>query len=824
VFNLYNDAGVIIATNGTGVFNNVPYGAYSVTATDGCTGQVFTRNFEVVPPIPTIGVITTGGFGCSGFNINIGAGSNQTTPLYCLYDSTGAVVACNSTGVFNGVAYGNYCIRMSNLCRDTVITRCIGSVGAPLPTVSAPAFSNQACSTFTAAVTGTNLNNPTVCIYDVNDSLLRCEPTGRFDNLPYGTYTIRLTNSAGCYDTTIVRRFTYNQPVPTMGTLGTDSKTCSGFRVFMNAGTNLTSPTYYIYNSANNEVANNTTGIFTLPYGSYQMRVVNSCYDTTMVANFSEAQTPNSLNVTSTPSCVMGRTNISVTFLTGTASFSVAIFDPWNNLVGSTHGPAATHTVNNLAGLGGGLQYRVVTNDACGNLRQVFVTPNSSSITKNVITNSRCPSGLWQNGSGDIVVTATSSFGAVTPRIIRRDATAVTINYSNNAGSTYTFNNMEPATYIIEYTVPSCSNRVYDTFQLAPYAYPELQQSAAYQCDNNSFSVGAAVTGGVGPFNYEIIGSYPSSPSIITPSQSNPVFAINNGVNYSLIRLRSVDACGNATLNDVSILPLANTIIQQAANCYYNSIVLNVDTIPNATYQWYKMNGPGDSTSLGSGTAYNIPYLTPSDTGMYVAKASVNSGCLTQLSYFNVTDYCGAILSSKITLNGKKINGLNQLSWAADNEEETKEYVIERSTGTTGIYQAIASVKAKKAGKSMYYFTDNQTHDQYALYRVKIVYHTDKSYHSNTVTFKPASSTGVAIFPNPVADQLNISVSNKEAQTFRVSILTVTGQVISETTHQNVLNTTIRYLRPGTVKPGVYMVKINNLKTGEIITSKVMFK
>jgi hypothetical protein len=68
--------------------------------------------------------------------------------------------------------------------------------------------------------------------------------------------------------------------------------------------------------------------------------------------------------------------------------------------------------------------------------------------------------------------------------------------------------------------------------------------------------VGASVSGGSAPYTYQIIGSAPSLPSINTVTQASPVFNITNGITYSLVRLRAIDACGNATLNDVSILPL----------------------------------------------------------------------------------------------------------------------------------------------------------------------------------------------------------------------------------------------------------------------------
>src|SRR5439155_7170583 len=117
-----------------------------------------------------------------------------------------------------------------------------------------------------------------------------------------------------------------------------------------------------------------------------------------------------------------------------------------------------------------------------------------------------------------------------------------------------------------------------------------------------------------------IIGSTPETPSITTSAQTSPVFNINTGTVYSLIRLRSVDACGNATLNDVSVLPLQNLSITASGTCFYQNITLAVDTIKNASYQWYWKQTSTDSTLVDSSIAYNLPYFVPEQMGQYVCK------------------------------------------------------------------------------------------------------------------------------------------------------------------------------------------------------------
>ena len=191
---------------------------------------------------------------------------------------------------------------------------------------------------------------------------------------------------------------------------------------------------------------------------------------------------------------------------------------------------------------------------------------------------------------------------------------------------------------------------MYDTVVITNYLYPNLDRSSAYQCDVNGFSVSAVASNGVGPFTYEIIGSQPTTPDITTGPQSSPIFTINNGSNYSLIRLRALDACGNATLGDASILPLAMNGAVSSLDCLSQPTTLSVDSLYNSSYAWYKkldVNST-DSILIGTGTSYFIPTVLPSDTGIYVCYVSVNSGCINRTFTFHVNGQCWIILPVKL--------------------------------------------------------------------------------------------------------------------------------------------------------------------------------
>ena len=821
---LYDNTNTLISCNATGQFTGLAYGSYCIKTTDACTGTVIDRCFTGIRPIPSLNNITTSGLGCSSFTANLG-GNNLTNANFCVYDASNNLIACNSTGVFPGLAYGSYCITVVNTCYDTTMSRCI-TVGAPVPSLGTVSASAKTCSTFTAAITSPlNISTPNYCLYDASNTLVSCNGTGTFTGLAYGAYTIRLTNNAACYDTVIVRNFSETRPVPAGNAVTITGRTCSTFRATA-SGSNLTNPQYCVYDNANVQVACNGTGIFDLPYGSYTVQIVNTCYDTTIVRSFSATATPTDITVTASATCTLGYANLQVVFAQGVAPYTVQVYHPGGALIQTVNSATTPITISSLPGLAAGMKYTVVGTDNCGGTDSYDVIPNASWLTKSILANSKCPSGLWQNGSGDLVISASSIFGAVTPVIIKKNGAVSNISYSSGSGSNYTFSNMEPATYIIEYSFPLCSNKVYDTFALAPYRFPTLQQSAAYQCDNNSFSVGAAVTGGSSPFTYEVIGSMPSAPSIISAPQTNPVFGINNGNAYSLIRLRAVDACGNATLNDVSILPLANVIVTTVGNgCYYTNLTLAVDTIPNATYEWYKIAANGDSVLVGGAQNHNIPYLLPSDTGSYVSKITVNSGCLTKYTNFSVNPPCYYwVLPQQVSLSGREYMGSTQLEWISTNDADVTEYYIERSATKNGVFKTIGKVNSKQQQSSHYIFADSDPLIETTYYRLRMTGKDNKSGYTNIVVIKTASQNKISVFPNPVKDVMNISFRNDKKQNYSISLFNSAGQMMYETMQKNVTQFNLQYRRTQTMKPGVYVLRVSNTITGEVNTYKVMFE
>jgi hypothetical protein len=814
---LYNADSNLISCNNTGSFTDLPYGSYCIRITNSCTDTIISRCFTATHPIAALTDYTISANTCSSFDVSV-SGNNLFQPLYCLYDSTGTIITCDSTGIFPGLSHGTYCVRAIT-CADTTAPLCFSST-KPIPSVASwVQVWGRNCNGFSAAIAEqTNLTAPQFCLYNNNDSLLQCNTSGVFPDLAWGSYCIKIKDS--CTDSTITRCFTETRPDPMIDTwVQQTNANCTSFTATV-SGNNFTNPEYCVVDSLGNTLSCNTTGIFTnLSYGHYCFTVKDGCVDTTLQV----CQTfslPRGFSIQSSKSCNVGNTEVSIQFDNNNGPYQVRIIHP--------DGSFSCDTVTNsnpfniqLAALPAGKQYTIVGTDGCGQRDTSLLTPNSSSITKSIVVRAKCPSASWVNGAGDLQVTCISNYYTTQPGIIKKNGVTNFRSFSSRTGDVYTFSDLEPATYIVEYTMQTCNYRLYDTVTIQPYAYPSQGQSAIYQCDNNTLSLGSDIKGGVSPYTFQIIGSTPSTPDITTPVQSDPVFSINTGTVYSLVRLRAIDGCGNATLNDVSVLPLQNISVKASQQCFYKNTTLSIDTIPNATYEWYRKYTSTDSVLVGTGLTYNMPFFEPAEAGEYVCKMSVNNGCLVRLSSYRMDGDCGyAILPLSVQLQGKHKEGINIITWNINEEKNISTYIIERKAFSEANFVAIGELKTTKASGSNHYLFKDQQPAQGNQYRIKLVRKDGHIEYSSIISL--SGNTGISIFPNPVKDQLNIVFSGAEKEDFKIELFELSGRLLFKTELKSISNNRFSYQRDASVQKGMYLLRITNGSLGTLQTFKVI--
>ena len=678
---LYDSSDVLIICNTTGVFDSLSYGNYCIKTKDGCSDTTITRCFTASRPTPLIDSIIPAYNNCTNFGIHVG-GDSLTNANYCLYDSIGNLIQCDSTGIFDSIPLGNYCIHIYDACLDTTIIRCF-TVGPPvIMNDLLTSISNKTCASFTATVTSNNLNHPYYCLYDSANVLISCDSSGVFNNLPYGSYCIQAKNN--CPDTTFTVCFNEAPPIRSLSSnVSFSNNTCTTFTAKI-SGHNLSSPQYCIYDSNNVQLSCNASGVFNnLLYGSYCIKVIDACNDTTITRCFAKSLSPLNISATANKSCSYGYSKFNVSISGGGLPVHIKIYNPDDSLFFDNVYNNTNFNIDSIPAVLVGQTYKIIATDNCGNIDSTNVTSIISYLNHAPSVIQKCPGGLWANGSGDIQTSASTNMGLLAIRIIKKDNTSLAPQLTPNTISAgiYTFKDLGPATYIISYKAnDACNHYFYDTVTILAYQFPDLNRSSAYKCDVNGFSVGAVTSNGVGPFTYEIIGSSPSAPSIIASPQTNPLFNIDNGTDYSLIRLRALDACGNATLGDASILPLAINEIVSTSNCFLEPTTLSVDSIYNSTYSWYKKTNitDADSTLIGSASSYYIPTVLPSDTGIYICHIEVNSGCVKRTYIYDLNASCYTVLPvTLLDFSGKFVDDKILLNWKVNNEANLTNYIIE---------------------------------------------------------------------------------------------------------------------------------------------------
>ncbi len=827
---LYDSANNIVECNTTGVFNNLLYGNYCISISDTCRDTTMMRCFSARKPMPIIpNSISPTYYTCTAFGVTV-TGDSLTNPLFCLIDTAGNTITCNNSGVFDSLVYGNYCISVYDSCYDTTITRCVSVNGPEIIDNHTSEITNRACSTFTATVFNSSILGPQYCLYKSSDSILvACNSTGIFDSLAYGSYYI-IAHST-CPDTSFTYAIAAYPPLPSLGaTVNINNRACSTFSASISSTQNLNHPQYCLYNSIDTLISCNSSGTFNnLLYGNYCIKMDDGCYDTVITRCFSAQPVPIGLTISNRKSCNYGFAVLNISIANGVGPYHVIVSVPnAGNLVSASY-DMPTITIDNIPGLPDSGVYTIIVSDACGNTDSVKTNVTPSIFTHSARSIPKCPSSTWVNGSGSIEATATSNTASLTVRIIKKDNTTLSSQISPSvvSGSVYTFNNLGPGTYILRYRVNDrCNKYLYDTVTIPVYQYPSLDRSSAYQCDNNGFSIGAVVSNGVGPFTYEIIGSSPATPSIVTTPQNNPFFSINNGSIYSLVRLRTIDACGNASLEDASVLPLANNGITNTYNCFQIPTTLSVEDIYTATYAWYKKHTVDgtDSVFLDSTHSIYLPYVVPADTGLYVCHLNVNNGCIKRTYYYRLDGSCFSYLPVILKeFEGHFVENNVVLGWRVEAGTDIKRFELERKSGS--VFRKIGEVDAgvdPPAGTA-YSFTDVHTDLILNYYRLKMVRYNNTAVYSNILILDRSKETSIAlIYPNPVTDIVNIQFKNTHR--YNIKLVTLTSQLLKEVEYDAASGKRLSVSRPPGIATGVYFLKIIDLTDNLELTQKLFFR
>jgi hypothetical protein len=134
-------------------------------------------------------------------------------------------------------------------------------------------------------------------------------------------------------------------------------------------------------------------------------------------------------------------------------------------------------------------------------------------------------------------------------------------------------------------------------------------------------------------------------------------------------------------------------------------------------------------------------------------------------------------LSAKATLNNKTA----QIQWQTETEVNTNNFIVERSLD--GIdYSEISTVKAigNSLVKSEYQYPDNLSSvtQKTIYYRIKQIDIDGKIAYSNIVPLKLVASLKIDVWPNPVVNNVTISINSPSKDLVTLSLYDMNGRLV----------------------------------------------
>ena len=134
------------------------------------------------------------------------------------------------------------------------------------------------------------------------------------------------------------------------------------------------------------------------------------------------------------------------------------------------------------------------------------------------------------------------------------------------------------------------------------------------------------------------------------------------------------------------------------------------------------------------------------------------------------------------------------------------------------------TVQTNLQGGSQYNFIDPHPLNGQNYYRLRLVDKKNQDDYSNTVLLtKKKNETAVRIYPNPVSEFFSISIGGNTKHMYKVTLLNMVNQVVSETTINAESQREFKVIRSKKMSKGLYVLKCVDLKTGDEYTQKLIF-
>ncbi len=387
----------------TSSLNNLSAGTYTVTVSDssGCTDVTSVVVNDSTSPLVTVNVISTS---CGEDNGSASATSTAGTGGYTYVWSTGV-----TTSSLNNLGGGTYSVTVTDSagCTD-VMSVTISSSTNPIVSVSGV---NTSCGENNGAASAISMAGTGGYSYLWNTGAV----TSSINSLSAGTYTVTVTDTAGCTDTGSVTINDSTNPIVVVDKTDTSCGEDNGSASAM--ATSGTGGYTYLWNTGQT-----TSSIDNLSSGAYSVTVTDSAgctagFNITVNDSTNPVVTVNGENT----SCGENNGSASATTTAGTGGYMYE----WST-------GAATSSIDNLSA--GNYSVTVTDTAGCSDISSVTIDDSSNPEINISKTDTSCG-----ENSGEATANVTGGTGGY-------------IYEWSNGSSTATINNLSAGTYTVTVT------------------------------------------------------------------------------------------------------------------------------------------------------------------------------------------------------------------------------------------------------------------------------------------------------------------------------------------------------------------------------------
>ncbi len=245
---------------------------------------------------------------------------------------------------------------------------------------------------------------------------------------------------------------------------------------------------------------------------------------------------------------------------------------------------------------------------------------------------------------------------------------------------------------------------------------------------------------------------------------------------------------GNPGSNGLPLTEGSNNFAYISGNGYWR--IVAGDGLTGGTYT-ATFNGVGvadvsDYTTLTIGKRADASANWSLD-GTYAAPTGNNanftisrSGISTGFSEFGILSTAVPLPVTLTSFSGKNSGAVNHLSWTTKAEQNFSHFELQRSAD--GIrFDKVTTINANKvATGSDYAYTDEHPLQGINIYRLNIVDVDSRAALSDVVKLVVSSANGLSVnvYPNPVTQQLNVTVTGKPSGKAQLQLVNLKGQVL----------------------------------------------